>query len=324
MSKPPTLLSLIAVLTVAAAAIAHEGDDDPGKVHACVRKKGGRMRVVEVGSKRGCKKKERALHFDIAGPAGASGATGPAGAAGTPAWERACPPDSVRVGRACVDRFEGSLWTIPPGNAALVDQLKAGTAALADLTAGGGMQVGAGFGLAPIPATFPHTGNWTAPVYAASVAGVLPTSGLSWSQAEQACALVDKQLATNQEWQRAAAGTPDPGTADDGATTCVTSSANPAPTGSRSACVSNWGAYDMVGNVNEWVADWDEESSGGTNWPSAYGDDESGVGNGSSALPAAWNRGGDWNAGTDAGIFSIRGAFNLTEVSINTGFRCAR
>jgi len=75
------------------------------------------------------------------------------------------------------------------------------------------------FVMKPFPATFPNTGNWKAEedskppspgVFAASVAGVLPSTCLSWFQAEQACALSGKRLATNQEWQRAVAGTPDP------------------------------------------------------------------------------------------------------------------
>ena len=58
--------------------------------------------------------------------------------------------------------------------------------------------------------------------YAVSVAGVLPSTCLTWFQAEQACRLSGKRLITNQEWQAAAAGTPDPDDADDGTTTCAT------------------------------------------------------------------------------------------------------
>ncbi len=89
-------------------------------------------------------------------------------------------------------------------------------------------------------------------VYAASIPGVLPTTTcISQLQAAQARALSQKHLIKNDEWHRAAAGTPDPGNADDGTITCVANSVNPANTGSRSACVSSWGAHDMVGNVRE-------------------------------------------------------------------------
>jgi formylglycine-generating enzyme required for sulfatase activity len=52
------------------------------------------------------------------------------------------------------------------------------------------------------------------------------------------------------------AGTPDPGP-DDGTTDCNTASVFTAvATGSRSSCESSDGAFDMVGNLFEWVADW--------------------------------------------------------------------
>jgi formylglycine-generating enzyme required for sulfatase activity len=41
-----------------------------------------------------------------------------------------------------------------------------------------------------------------------------------------------------------------------GVTECNTNSTGPVVTGSAAHCVSKWGAHDMVGNVNEWVADW--------------------------------------------------------------------
>src|SRR5215468_8388139 len=45
-----------------------------------------------------------------------------------------CPPDSVKVGDACVDRYEESVWQIPPSNTALVKMVVSGRATLADLT----------------------------------------------------------------------------------------------------------------------------------------------------------------------------------------------
>jgi hypothetical protein len=62
------------------------------------------------------------------------------------------------------------------------------------------------------------------------------------------CALSGKRLLTNQERQRAAAGTPDPGT-DDGGTHCnIGGLGVPLNTGARAKCAPNWGAFDMVGN----------------------------------------------------------------------------
>jgi cysteine-rich repeat protein len=70
---------------------------------------------------------------------------------------------------------------------------------------------------------FPDNGQWTAVsgssppspgVYAVSVAGVHPTTCVTWWQAAEACRLSGKRRLTNLEWQDAAADTPDPG--DDG------------------------------------------------------------------------------------------------------------
>ena len=205
---------------------------------------------------------------------GLQGPPGPPGPPGDPS-DRVCPPDSVKVANVCVDRYEASVWSIPSDNQALIDEVRTGQETLDDLTTGGATQlstVNATHCDAPLfPSTFPPNGNWTAPVYAASVPGIHPTACITWFQAEQACALSGKRLLTNQEWQRAAAGTPDPGV-DDYSTTCTIATA-PNDTGSRATCVSQWGAYDMVGNVYEWVADWAQRANGCTNWP---GDDYAG------------------------------------------------
>src|SRR5439155_4806066 len=108
------------------------------------------------------------------------------------------------------------------------------------------------------PTTFPGNGQWTQPLYAVSIAGVQPTGCATWFQAQQACALSGKRLPTNAEWQMAVAGSPDPGGVDNGTTDCNVAATGGASvnTGSRSACVSRWGAFDMVGNMGEWTADW--------------------------------------------------------------------
>src|SRR5262245_11671340 len=146
-----------------------------------------------------------------------------------------CPPDSVTVGTNCIDTYEASVWQIDPvANKKLVNKVQHGKATLADLTSGGAtlLSVAGVFPCAPtFPANFPNDGNWTpvsgsnppSPgVYAVSIPGVLPTACVTWFQASQACALSGKRLLRNEEWQRAAAGTPDPGNADDGSTTCAT------------------------------------------------------------------------------------------------------
>jgi len=252
----------------------------------------------------------------------------------------------VQVGTACIDTYEASVWQIDPANARLVRKVQTGRATLADLTAGGARVVsssvcinGAGY-----PASFPATGNWTplpgsnppSPgVYALSIPGVPPARCITWFQANQACLLSGKRLLTNREWQGAAAGTPDPGAADDGATTCATSSDGPADTGSRPGCKSAWGAFDMIGNVSEWVADWADRSVSCTNWPATFGGDFSCLGgpgttgnpgeeSGTLSLPGAFVRGGTSADGTSAGVFAVDAGTNPSEKSPAIGFRCAR
>jgi hypothetical protein len=251
-----------------------------------------------------------------------------------------CPQDSVKVGTVCVDAWEASVWQIPPSNTSLIKRVLAGKATLVDLTAAGAVQLGcaaAPFNHTDFPATFPPSGNWSpvagskppSPgVFAVSVLGVLPTACITWFQAEQACAASGKRLLTNQEWQRAAAGTPDPGSADDHTTTCATNTVGtPIKTGSRGACRSSWGAYDMVGSVWEWVADWGDYADGCTNWPAELGGDVAcfgGPGSTVSNLPAATRRGGGIASGDAAGVFAGHRDDLPSDPRFDTGFRCGR
>ena len=255
-----------------------------------------------------------------------------------------CPPDSVKVGNACIDLYEASVWQIPPSNTALVRKVQAGRVSLADLTGGGATQLGCTFtpfNDSSYPTNFPNDGNWipvpgSSPpspgVYAVSVPGVLPSTCTTWFQAVQACALSGKRLVRNEEWQRAAAGTPDPGT-DDGTTDCnISSGGNAVNTGSRSKCRSSWGVFDMVGNANEWVADWaDRADTGCPDWTtqtgiaggdaSCFGGDGSGVAN---DIPGALTRGGAFSSGTRAGVFAVFAQGVPSASGDGIGFRCAR
>lgn len=256
-----------------------------------------------------------------------------------------CAPDSVKVGTVCVDKYEASVWQVDPSNSGLVRKIERGRVTLADLVDGGAVQLGctAIFGHTAFPVGFPDSGQWTpipgssppSPgVYAVSIPGVLASACTSWFQASQACALSGKRLITNREWQDAAAGTPDPGLADDGTSTCATNSPGPIATGSRSACVSSWGAFDMVGGVWEWAGDWEDHASPSgcsTDWTSQTGipgadlscfggDGGAGIGQ----IPGSLSRGGRWDSGTDAGVFSVGGGSDPNTVSGSHGFRCAR
>jgi len=270
----------------------------------------------------------------VTGPEGVVGATGPEGPTGPVAIAatQECPLDSLQVGTVCVDRFEASVWEIPANQTALLDALRGGEAALVDLVSGGATQWSPASSptCSGFPSTFPFNGNWSAPLYAASVEGAYPTNCISWFQAEQACRLAGKRLITNQEWQASAAGTPDSGT-DNGSTTCNTGSAGMTlPGGARSSCVSSWGVHDTVGNLWEWTGDWTDPATNLVAWPggpSLFGADEvSWGGNGSFALPVAILRGGHWSS-LNSGVFAVEADQDATisyQNGSTVGFRCAR
>lgn len=209
-----------------------------------------------------------------------------------------CPPDAVIAGTSCADKYEASLWSIPPAQTAVIQKVKDGIATFADLNGAGATQVGCTdppYNHASIPANFPVGGQYTAPVYAASIAGVRPSACVSAPQAMAACALADKHLMTNAEWETAAAGTPSH-VEDIGGDECNTFYLyEPLPVGSRASCVSTAGAYDMVGNAMEWTRD-----------------------------PGIWVRGGAWGEGQAAGVMFGLNYFYPTDQHNWLGFRCAR
>ncbi|HEY5594267.1 MAG TPA: SUMF1/EgtB/PvdO family nonheme iron enzyme [Nitrospiria bacterium] len=266
------------------------------------------------------------------GPQGPIGATGPQGPAGSPDTAdqvrdkffigTSCVGNSasdsmVKVGPLCVDKYEASIWKNADGT---------------------GTAYGVFTGQVAYPAGFLATGNWTTAVYAVSKAKVLPSTGVTWFQAQQACALSGKRLLTNAEWQMAVAMTPDLGT-DNGKTDCAVGTANVVNTGSRSSCVSTWNVNDMVGNVWEWVADWiqgpDGDGVSGTWNPNAastssatYGSDGIyGINEAppsADRFPATLIRGGYWGAGTTAGVFTLSAIVGPSFSGNDLGFRCAR
>ncbi len=81
-----------------------------------------------------------------------------------------------------------------------------------------------------------------------SVSNQLPWTFLAKPQAEQLCAKVQKSLPTAKEWYQASVGTPD------NQEICNLNGAN-RKTGTSEKCLSGVGAFDMIGNVWEIVAD---------------------------------------------------------------------
>jgi hypothetical protein len=241
-----------------------------------------------------------------------------------------CAPDSERVGTLCIDKFEASVWQISSTNGDLITRVQAGAATLAELQAAGAVHLGVtadDYG-----AACPDTGSGCTEVYAVSVMGASPSRFITWFQAAAACRNSDKRLLTNAEWQVAALGTPDPGSSP-GANDCNTNSSGPVGTGQRTACESDTGIFDAVGNVWEWVADWGDMPNACTDWtshfPTVPGDDFSCVGGpgggGLNSIPLALVRGGGYLAAAGAGVLAIAGqnGFPLNAHD-ELGFRCGR
>ncbi len=145
-----------------------------------------------------------------------------------------CPNDMIAAGSLCVDKYEASV-TDASGSVRY--------AAATDYPcAADGNDCGTG-----------STAGTGSPIFARSEAGVNPSRAMTLYQAAQACANVGKRLPTTTEWQMAAAGTPS------GTGSCQFGT-DPGLTGSKAACVSNTGAFDMVGNLWEWTSELDYTS----------------------------------------------------------------
>jgi hypothetical protein len=239
-----------------------------------------------------------------------------------------CPNDSVASGTVCMDKYQASVWYVPPEEKGLINKIQKGTVELAELLAAAGVQqLGLVSGdLADFPFGCPVTGNGCVNVYAVSIQGVIPARFITWFQMAAAARNSRKRLPTNQEWQVAALGTPDqtPGAPCSGALLT---------TGSKAGCVSDVGAFDMVGSNGEWVADWGglagapssdspTINSNCTNWPAAFGGRSCVGGRGPLGvqlperfLPGALLR---------SGVFDVHAEFNPSQSAPTFGFRCAR
>ena len=238
-----------------------------------------------------------------------------------------CAPDAVVAGTVCMDKFEASVWRVAGPttiNKGLVKKIQQGKAKVADLAKGGATQLGT-----PSDDYAPCADsgqNCTDDIYAMSLAGVTPSANITWFQAQAACENARKRLPSNAEWQAAVAGTPDPGP-DNGTSDCNSASGTASLTGSRSSCKSARGAFDMVGNVIEWVADWVPRSTACGTWSagvSPTGDQQCLAGAATTGEPGALLRGGYFSNGTFAGPLTVNGFNGPSYADGRIGFRCAR
>lgn len=179
-----------------------------------------------------------------------------------------------------------------------------------------------------------------------SIVNAIPWTNVSQTQAAQICAKAGKRLPSNDEWYQAALGTPDV-TSGWGTDDCQVASnweAQPGRTGSGKKCLSPSGAYDMIGNVWEWVrAEISDGLYQGKKMPdSGYikAVDINGVPITTDSNPdpnynldylwikdkglRGMARGGYWDNKGDAGQFSVYLVSPPNFVGPGIGFRCAK
>ena len=152
----------------------------------------------------------------------------------------------------------------------------------------------------------------------------LPVTGVNWFNAKAFCEWRSARLPSEAEWEKAARGpngfeypwgnewnskitnTGDDGNWDEGV----------APVGSYRNNKSPYGAYDMAGNVWEWVDDWYQQYPGSTYTTKAFGEKNRVI------------RGGGGGVGHYAISYFFRAAtrqFSEPEMeSDDVGFRCAK
>ncbi len=281
----------------------------------------------------------------------------------------------VQVGSWCVDKYEASLWATSDGSGAQLFN----EADIAD----GLVYPGTSY----LPASFNRNGSGSTIVYALSKPNVIPARGITWYQAVVACANSGKVLIPDTVWQIAALGTNDPGASSgtggsaggsatdhndarcnintQGASNDVdgngkwldannkvrpTAKAGATVQGTQ-ACISRYGAEDLIGNLAEWtdlhgtqagavISGFTQGQEIGTAGPFTTSDATWNI-NGSTyackgetntpgtcawqnGTPAAAVRGGSWSDSTKAGITAIDLSNAGSVSSWKIGFRCAR
>ncbi len=161
-----------------------------------------------------------------------------------------------------------------------------------------------------------------------------PANCVSWQAADAYCRAVGKRLPSEAEWEFAAGGGlhirypwGNAAIRCDLATTLVSnrsgvscSSTGPRPVGSHPHGASPYGAVDMVGNVEEWVADWYADRYAIHSEPSVPAAAPPGPAYGVAHVL----RGGGWMSAPRDARVAARNWGSLNESGANVGFRCAR
>ena len=106
------------------------------------------------------------------------------------------------------------------------------------------------------------------PLYACSEAGVLPSRFITWYQANKACENSGKSLCARSDWEAACMGPQNlvfpygnnviSGLCYDETASDASGINAPTQTGVMSGCYSDYGIFDMSGNVEEWLYEYNE------------------------------------------------------------------
>lgn len=238
---------------------------------------------------------------------------------------RACPRDMVEVGSWCVDKFEGSVNEQPDCTGRWINIDKDSLSEEKNGVKKSGEILGKG-------------------AFACSTSNTKPARWITWFQAATLCAKSGKQIIPDSVWVTAAMGTDKSKCTTDSLDTQMPST----------ACKSQWGVFDMVGNVWEWTDAWvisgrtsleksgkpfDVASSKDGVWPAEYCDPkgikcmdtvwgvngEAGSGRDMiEGLPAATLRGGNFKMKEAAGVYSMTVNPAPAHFRETSGFRCAQ
>ena len=244
----------------------------------------------------------------------------------------------VKVGDFWIDRYEVVLVDEAEYNAGTCD--------------GSGTVYGRSDGDAHAAGFVRNGSDITTQLYACSLPNENPSRWVTWFQAQEACGAAGKELCTNAQWQLAAFGTADPSATDPGddSEVCnIWSNSKPAGavwgttnqtvlTGSAAQCISRYGAYDMIGNLWEWTANWygqgaDSDDGSQADDGEFHGDGYWNVDNAqyngtynpsNPVFPASALRGGNWFGGSQAGVFALTLGYGPARWYSSLGARCCR
>ncbi len=149
-----------------------------------------------------------------------------------------------------------------------------------------------------------------------NVSGAYPTVNISYSDAVDSCEIYGKQLCTEAQLHVACQGQfgrDYPYGSKYDPSKCNTESSELNAIGENTSCISQYGVYDLCGNVFEWASDWFQEEP----YPSSSQNPK-----GPAVGKKRVIKGGNWYLGVDASKCGSRASEKPIYANDNTGFRC--